>query len=65
MNLSALKELKEGDKIIFTIPFPPFTVGKEYSVFETEVGKTVCDDTGDRRWFLKDDQIRLHFNRSE
>jgi hypothetical protein len=47
MNLSEIKELKEGDEITFAIPFTPFTEGKKYKVLDfKESGKWVKADNG-------------------
>lgn len=46
MNLSDLKSLQDGDKVVFSIPFQPFTVGKEYVVKKTGVGLMVFNDEG-------------------
>ena len=49
MNLNNLKKLKDGDCIKFNVPFPTFTVGKQYQVKETKIGTMVCDDSK-KRW---------------
>ena len=46
MNLSQLKELKDGQEVTFTNPFPSFTEGKKYKVRDTGAGKMVYDDNG-------------------
>ena len=44
MNLSQLRELKTGDKIIYE--GPALTKDKLYTVRETSVGRTILDDNG-------------------
>ena len=52
MNLSQLNKLKDGDEVVFNVPFPQFTIGKTYKIHKTDIGAMVCDDTGGRRWYL-------------
>ncbi len=62
MNLSELKAIKDGDEILFTIPFPPFTEGKKYVVTVTGTGRLVHDDNGLGRYIYG---IENHFFRLE
>jgi len=49
MNLSQLRELKVGDKIVCK-HLLAFTDGKAYTVRPTSVGITVTDDRGSDRF---------------
>jgi len=47
MNLSQLNKLKHGDKVVFEVPFYPFTVGEEYIIENPDdFGCWVTDDNG-------------------
>ena len=62
MNLNQLRKLKDGDEVVFKVPFPPFTVGKVYEIHKTDTGVMVCDDTGRRGWYLGDSgMLNLRF----
>ncbi len=49
MNLSQLRELKDGDKIVCR-NLPAFTDGKTYTVRKTSIGRIVTDDKGIGRY---------------
>ena len=60
MNLSEVRELKDGDEITFNIPFTPYTKGKKYKVLDfKDLGKWVKADNGinyplSRTYYLND-----------
>jgi len=55
MNLTELRTLKDGDKVVYTEP-KRFTTGKEYEVKITPVGRVVIDDNGTGQ-FLADKHV--------
>ena len=52
MNLTELRSLKDGDKVVFK-DFQKFTTDKEYIVKSTGVGRTVVDDNGAGRFLIE------------
>jgi len=50
MNLSQLRDIRDGQDAVFVNPFPAFTVGKKYRVTQTGTGRMVYDDTGMGRY---------------
>ncbi len=52
MNLSQLRKLKDGDKIICR-HLPAFADGKTYTVRKTFIGRIVTDDKGVGRYLSR------------
>jgi len=46
MNLSQVRNLKDGDKIKYSGSLPKLTEGKIYEVILTEIGPYIVDDRG-------------------
>lgn len=46
MNLTQIRKLKDGDEVEFISPFPAFTVGKKYKIWQTDIGTHIKDDKG-------------------
>ena len=65
MNLSQVRELKDGDKIKFTIPFPAFKTGKEYTVKMFGEEAWVYDDNGRGYPMVHTIYCNCHFERDQ
>lgn len=63
MNLSEIRKLKTGDMVEFTHIFPPFTVGKQYVVKKTDVGRFITDDNGLGQFLAGPLYTEIHFRR--
>ncbi|KKL70911.1 hypothetical protein LCGC14_2100240 [marine sediment metagenome] len=50
MNLSQVRELKDGDKVKFIIPFPAFKTGREYEVRKFDDGEAYVYDDNGKGW---------------
>ena len=46
MNLSEVRNLRDGQPVTFVFPLPVFTQGKAYRVRKTNIGAYITDDNG-------------------
>ncbi len=63
MNLSEVKELKSTDSVLFDIPWPAFTAGKQYKIRNSDIGISVYDDNGRCRPLYDMVHSEWHFER--
>ena len=64
MNGFKVRNLVEGEQIIFKEKPLAFTDGKSYEVIKTSVGSMVVDDNGNRH-FLWDNELYRMFEKVE
>ncbi|HHT9139135.1 MAG TPA: hypothetical protein ACFYEK_18070 [Candidatus Wunengus sp. YC60] len=62
MNLSTLRKLKKGDKIVFKGWPWKLTDGKEYEIFADDFGHWIIDDNGMGRRVGDTMETELLFN---
>ena len=63
MNLSEVRKLKTGDKVIYKFYPPKFTKGKEYEVKQTPTGRRILDDRGVWVLLAHTDFLETHFEK--